>query len=301
MKNGIISGVFCAGMAFLLAGCPANRTEGRSVKLETPGSQTRVMTFNILYGTADNGVNRWEHRKEALFNQITDLAPDVAGLQEALEFQVQAIRQALPAYETVGVGRDDGKKTGEQCCILYRKDRFDVAESGTFWFSDTPETAGSKHWGNTQPRICTWARLIEKKTGRGFYIYNVHLDHQSEASRVRSTKLLAQRVAQRKPIEPFVVMGDFNCGPDSPAMAYLLGCPETKPLQAMTDVLAVARPEQRNIGTYHAFTGRTSGARIDMILTAPDVKTQDARIDQRKFDGRYTSDHFPVTAELNLF
>jgi endonuclease/exonuclease/phosphatase family metal-dependent hydrolase len=204
-------------------------------------------------------------------------------------------------YETVGVGRNDGKKAGEQCCVLYRKDRFDVAESGTFWFSDTPEIAGSKHWGNMLPRICTWVRLIEKKTGRGFYIYNVHLDHQSEASRVRSTKLLAQRVAWRKPIEPFVVMGDFNSGPDSPEMAYLLRQPETKPPQAMMDVLAVARPEQRNIGTYHAFTGRTDGARIDMILTDPDVKTQNARIDQRKFDGRYASDHFPVAAELNLF
>jgi hypothetical protein len=31
------------------------------------------------------------------------------------------------------------------------------------------------------------------------------------------------------------------------------------------------------------------------------VKTQDAWIDQRKIDGRYTSDHFSVTAELDLF
>jgi endonuclease/exonuclease/phosphatase family metal-dependent hydrolase len=60
------------------------------------------------------------------------------------------------------------------------------------------------------------------------------------------------------------------------------------------------RPEQNGIGTYHAFVGGTGSSRIDMILTGPDVKTRDAQIDQRMFDNRYASDHFPVVAALQL-
>ena len=81
-----------------------------------------------------------------------------------------------------GVGRDDGKFRGEHCSILYLKDRFklDKKDCGTFWFSDTPEKIASKSWGNEIPRICTWVRLIEKKTNKGFYVYNVHYDHRSD-------------------------------------------------------------------------------------------------------------------------
>ncbi|GAI64347.1 unnamed protein product, partial [marine sediment metagenome] len=32
--------------------------------------------------------------------------------------------------------------------------RFNVDESGTFWFSDTPQVPGSSHWGNACVRIC---------------------------------------------------------------------------------------------------------------------------------------------------
>ncbi len=298
MKARIVFAGF-VGVLFL-TGCSRERMVSHKVSFETSGSDVCVMTFNIRYGTADDGLNCWQYRKDAMFNQIADLSPDVAGLQEALEFQAQQIRQALPEYGTIGVGRNDGKKEGEQCCILYRKDRFKVADSGTFWFSDTPGMVGSKHWGNTLPRICTWVRLIDNKAGKGFYVYNVHLDNQSAPSRKKSTELLAEKVAAREGKEPFVVTGDFNCGPGSPEMMYLLGKAEWKTSQPMIDVLGMIRPEQSGIGTYHAFVGGTGSSRIDMILTGPDVKTRDAQIDQRMFDNRYASDHFPVVAALQL-
>jgi endonuclease/exonuclease/phosphatase family metal-dependent hydrolase len=299
MKSGIKVSCILAGFAgVLLMGCP----EKQEIPLKTSsGDSIEVMTFNIRYGTANDADNSWQYRKAALFKQVADLSPDVAGLQEALEFQVQEICQALPGYGSVGVGRDDGKKAGEQCCILYRKDRFRVTKSGTFWFSDTPQAAGSKNWGNNLPRICTWVQFCEVLSGNNFYVYNVHLDHQSAPSRMKSAALLASRVGAREGRFPFIVTGDFNCGPASPELLTLLGQSDKETSRPWVDVLAAVRPDQRDIGSYHAFTGRTDGTRIDMILSGSQAAILGGQIDQRMFDGRFTSDHFPVTARLRMF
>ncbi|HOB73062.1 MAG TPA: endonuclease/exonuclease/phosphatase family protein [Phycisphaerae bacterium] len=186
----------------------------------------RVMSFNVRYGTAGDGENRWELRRELLFDVIRRHAPDVLGLQEPLRFQLDEIRAAVPGYAELGAARDDGKEKGEYSAILYRSDRLQPVESGTFWLSDTPEIPGSKTWGNKLPRVCTWARFEDRVTGREFYAYNTHLDHQSQPARERGVELIARRIAERKvPTAPVVVTGDFNAAESNPAIRYLLEGP----------------------------------------------------------------------------
>ncbi|MBN2511516.1 MAG: endonuclease/exonuclease/phosphatase family protein [Sedimentisphaerales bacterium] len=291
-------GVICiCWMGLLIVGCQMAHSAGH--KADDPN--VLVMTFNIRYGSANDGDNHWQLRREALFTQIKQISPDVLGLQEALDFQIREILKAVPGYDFVGVGRDDGKKAGEYSPILYRKDRFKVADSGTFWFSNSPWVVGSMHWGNKLPRICTWARLIEKKTGKGLYAYNLHIDHQSAPSRVKSTELLSRKVAAREHAEPFVVTGDFNAAPDSPEILYLLGLSDRKTPLPMMDVLAAANPEQAKLGTSHGFRGNTDGARIDYILMAPGTVIIDAQIHNQPVEGHLTSDHYAVTARLRPF
>jgi len=155
-----------------------------------------VMTFNIRYGTANDGENRWPLRKDFLVDVIKAQNADVVGLQEALDFQIDEIVAAIPAYAVIGVGRDDGARKGEYAAVLFRRDRFQVSDAGTFWFSDTPTVIASKSWGNRITRICTWARFIDRD-GRGFWHFNLHLDHQSQPSRERSTELLRRRIEAR--------------------------------------------------------------------------------------------------------
>ena len=172
----------------------------------------QVMSFNIRYGTAKDGDNHWSARREMLFDVIRERDADLVGLQEALAFQIDEIQAAVPGYAVVGVGRDDGGRAGELSAILFKVGRFRVADAGTFWFSDTPEVPASKSWGNNITRICTWARLIDRD-GRGFYHFNLHLDHESQPSRERSTALLRQRIEARAFLtDPVVVTGDFNVG-----------------------------------------------------------------------------------------
>lgn len=43
-----------------------------------------VMSFNIRYGTADDGENNWDKRRDLACDLVRRQGPDVIGLQEAL-------------------------------------------------------------------------------------------------------------------------------------------------------------------------------------------------------------------------
>ncbi len=294
---GLLIGVF---LTYL--GC------GPVAAAEQDNFQVRVMSFNIRYGSANDGQNSWPHRRKLVFDLIRRHDCDVVGLQEALGYQIREIMEAVPGYDLIGVAREDGKDEGEYSCILYRKDRFEAAKSGTFWFSDTPEVPGSRHWGNVCVRICSWARLVEKETGRAFYAYNLHLDHVSQPSREKSAILLAQRIAARPHSDPFVVTGDFNAAEQNPVIRYLKGeaplkeqwgasreCPVP-----MVDTFRALHPDAARVGTFNGFDGKRDGGKIDFVLAQASTEVREAAILYDNADGRYPSDHFPILAVLEF-
>ena len=257
-----------------------------------PAAPLTVMTFNIRYGTANDGDNHWLKRREQLFALLRDQQPDVNGLQEALNGQIEEILQAVPGYAYVGVGRSDGRRAGEYAAILYRTARLHVRRSDTFWFSDTPGVVKSTSWGNQIERICTWA-YFEDREGPAFYAYNVHLDHLSQPSRERSVALLLARIGARDPRAPVVVTGDFNAGEDNPAAVAMRG--------SFHDSFRVLHPGATEVGTFNGFKpGQTAGDKIDFVFVEPGVEVLDAAIVRSSLDGRYPSDHFPVTARIRL-
>jgi endonuclease/exonuclease/phosphatase family metal-dependent hydrolase len=271
------------------------------------GEPLAVWSFNIRYGTARDGDNHWTKRRDQLFDLLRTEQPDLVGLQEALRVQIDEILAAVPGYASVGVGRDDGKAAGETSAILFRTARFSVAETGTFWFSDTPEIPGSTHWGNRITRICTWARFVDRD-GATFLHYNVHLDHESQPSREKSTALLRQRIeARRAPGVPVIVTGDFNAGEQNAALRALIAPPgPARPATPAAsapflDTFRVRHPEATEVGTFSGFTiGQTTGEKIDYVLVEPGTAVLDAAIVRASRDGRYPSDHFPVTARIRF-
>ena len=205
------------------------RRRRRNSKTDTPfqpvtckGLNLNVMSFNIRRGTARDGRNHWVFRRNRVQEILHHYRPDVLGLQEALDFQISAIRTMLPGYEMVGVGNMGGSE-GLHNAIFYDAARFILSEEGTFWLSDTPDIPGSKGWGNIIRRTCTWARLIEKESRQAFYFYNTHLDHISLRSRKKSVVLLTQRIQARSYPDPFVLTGDFNAREKSAPIQYLKG------------------------------------------------------------------------------
>ena len=259
-----------------------------------------AVAFNIRFDNPKDGENAWPNRKEMVGKWIESESPDVIGLQEALRHQINDIKKVATAYSEYGVGRDDGKSRGEHCTILYLKKRFtlDKKDCGTFWFSDTPEKIASKSWGNEIPRICTWARLIHKKTGKGFYLYNVHYDHQSQSSRIGASNLIIERISNRKQSnEPIILMGDFNAAEKNPAITVF----KEEPLK-LVDTFRVVKPDEKMVKTFHGFRGGSfMGGKIDHVFILPKTaKVRSAEIVRFNKDNRYLSDHYPVRAKLSF-
>lgn len=265
----------------------------------------QVMTFNVRNESQDTDQNAWTNRRSMVADVLRTLQPDGVGLQESSgDIQLADLDRAVPDLRLLTI---DGQDQGRRNSILYRTDRFIVDSAGIFWYSDTPEIF-STHWGNSYPRSCTWARLVEIKTGRGFYHFNTHLDHQSENSRLNSVQMLTKRIAGRSHKDPFVVTGDFNSGEDSAVVNYLKGGQivdlEDNPIPPnpvpLVDSFRTYHPDAHPVGTGHRFTGKRTGSKIDYVFIPAAVKVLEARIITTGEDSHYPSDHFPVTATLRL-
>lgn len=254
-------------------------------------SPVRALSFNIRYGTANDGAHAWPARRDLVIATIHDHAPHLLGVQEALHFQVEELATAFPGFRVLGVGRDDGKTRGEYSAILVDTARFAVAAHGTFWYSDTPDVPGSMHWGNRITRIATWARLADRVTGDTVRLYNTHWDHESQPSRAQSAAMLLSRAAtDGSPRDRVLVMGDFNADEANPAFAALLADPRL-PLRSG---FRTVHPEAPHAGTFHGFRGDSTGGMIDHALLGPGWRVHDAGIDRRRDGSRWASDHFAV-------
>lgn len=286
------------GLIFILLLAEGSQTPGRSEP--GPAIDLRAMSFNIRNGKAKDGENRWELRKDLACEVIRDFAPDILGIQEAYDFQLDELKTQLPQYGQVGLGRDPGSN-GEHSSILYLKDRFNVEESETFWLSDTPSKP-SKTWGHFYRRICTRIRLTDKETNQSFYVFNTHMDHKSQQAREKGTQLIMQRIRDRNHPDPFILTGDLNAGEDRPLIAYLKGTGKLdneNPIP-LADSWRVAHPDKKDAGTFTHFTGESDGRKIDYIFVTPETEVTEASIVRTNRNGRYPSDHFPVTAVVGL-
>jgi len=70
------------------------------------GAETavKVMSFNVRYGTADDGPNHWDKRKDILVDTIKEYDPEIVGTQECLDFQADYVVEKLNDYRWFGVG-----------------------------------------------------------------------------------------------------------------------------------------------------------------------------------------------------
>ena len=264
-----------------------------------PAPPLDVMSFNVRYGTAPDGENSWTARRELVRRVIRTVAPDLLGVQEALRFQLDEIAPAMPHSGEVGVGRDDGIQAGEYAAILYDTTRLTVLAHGTFWLSDTPDVPGSMTWGNQYPRLVTWARFRDAASAAVFLALNTHWDHESQHARERGARQIVEWLAiHAASAEPVLLMGDFNANADNPAIRMLLGA--ATPGVVLTDTYRAVHGEASGVSTFHAFTGNPSGDRIDAIFASPHWRILDAAIVRTSADGRYPSDHFPVTARVRV-
>jgi endonuclease/exonuclease/phosphatase family metal-dependent hydrolase len=259
----------------------------------------RVMTFNIRYGTANDGPDAWAQRRDFLIDVVRQFDPDLLGTQEVLAAQADFLAEKLPDYTLAGVGRDDGKRGGEFSAALFKKDRFEPLGSGTFWLSQTPDVPGSKSWDSALPRVVTWARLRDRQPPHHAILWlNTHWDHRGRQARIEAGKMIRRWIDEHAQSAIVILTGDLNVSDDHEGFRALVAADAAPQL---VDVFRQKHPEpQTDEATFHGFSGRTAGRRIDFVLGAAELRVDAADILRASRAGRYPSDHYPVTAVLRL-
>jgi len=273
-----------------------------------------VMSFNIRLSKVDKSEaaseNNWADpkypRRERAIRVIKEYSPDLLGVQEARELQVEDLKKALPEYAFYGVGRDDGKKKGECSGVFYRKSRFEKNDAGSFWLSETPQKPGTSFYvapkaaPKAVPRVASWVKLTDKCSCRTFVFLNMHWDHISEPAREKSAALVRKRLIKLAGGLPVIVMGDLNAHEDSPAVKELVGANGSTG-RKLGDSFRELRPERSpDESSFNDWRGTLRGSRIDFILHTREFTSVAADIVRTSYDGRWPSDHYPVVATLKL-
>ncbi len=284
--------VFVIGLVVI--GSPPNRADA------VP-ADVRVMSFNIRYGTAGDGENHWDRRREFLVETVRAFDPDLLGTQETLGFQRDYLAAKLPEYDHLGVGRDDGRDRGEMMALYYKRDRFEKLDGGHFWLSETPDKIGSKSWDSALPRMVTWVKLRDRRHADAppLVFFNTHFDHMGTTARLESARLLRRQISKLANDNPVIVTGDFNCDDGSPPYQALFSPVDDQP-SPVVDSFRANNPDRKpGEGTFSGFKADAiGGARIDWIGVSRDWQIRSAAIDRTARDGRTPSDHFPITVIL---
>ncbi len=279
-------------IAAIAAGVAVLTAVGLVAAAEQP--ELRVMTFNLRYAS-DTPPNAWRQRRPVVRELIEKQAPDVIGTQEGLFVQIKDIASDLPDYTWIGLGREGGSR-GEFMAVIYRRDRLEPLEFDHFWLSDTPEVIGSSTWGNSNRRMVTWVRFLDRAAKREFYFFNTHFDHQVQPAREKSAALVLKRVEQLKHKLPVVLVGDFNAAAGNNPVYDMLVGPDR-----FRDTWTTAAMRGDAIGTFHNYRGAIKGGpRIDWILTRGPMKCLASEVVAFNQDGQYPSDHFPLVARLRI-
>lgn len=269
--------------------------------------ELNVVSFNIRMGVAKDGENSWEYRKAASAEMVKTLAPDIMGVQEAFDFQTEYIKEQCPDYDGVGVGRDDGKTSGEIMMIFYNTKKVKLEKWGTFWLSETPDVP-SFGWDAACRRTATWALLRMRKSGNEFYYVNTHLDHIGRVAEKNGLKLIVDRIDSINPQGfPMILTGDFNVLPQDAVLNDLNKIMSSARATADTtdstpSFNAFGKPlKQAAIGDQFVDLATTDGLTIDYIYYSGFSKCPKFRTVTESFaDVPYISDHYPVTATLEF-
>lgn len=284
----------------------------------------KLMSFNIrMSGMPDvDGDNAWDKRKKAVVKMLKSEDPDVLGVQEMLPDQQKYLRGELSDYDMVGVGREDGLEQGECMGIFYKKNRFELLKSGTFWLSETPEVP-SMGWDAACKRTVTYVQLKDRKSGKKFFYFNTHLDHVGQVARQESVKLIVEKIRELVPDTNSVIIlgGDLNSNLNNRIFVPLIGekskvrkqdansddvsesksSVETLTREMSSRVSTSLMRSCRNLSwqrdNFDTFTGfgKSRSSQIDHILATPATECLAFKTIRNDYGVPYISDHYPIT------
>ncbi len=258
---------------------------------ELNAGQVKIMSTNIRCITSsDKGNWAWNSRKELVAENIRQAKPTIIGMQEVTPQQYEYCKKLLKNYRSEITYRDNSEKS-EGCPIFYYKDLYTLVNKGTFWLSETPDIM-SKDWESAYYRICSYVILRDNRTSKEFAVFNTHLDNISETARINGLNVILNKINSIGDY-PTVLMGDFNATEDS--QTYLTATED------LLDVKYQVENDYVNCATYHNWGQELNRSAIDyFMITKTGFSVDSYEVVTTTYNGKYSSDHFPIVTMLTL-
>ncbi len=252
-----------------------------------------TMTYNILYN------NITSSRSETLLSFIEQENSDIFGCNEVVPAWTEKLTNKFSAtYDTVEGKPSSGSTNGMRNSVFWKKDKFDLLESGTLWFSDTPDIK-SKYAEAYKYVTCTYVKLRDKASGVEFVYIQVHLENtgdnpQAPTARKKQSEAL-KKITERFKFLPIIVGGDFNAGNIGDISPFYRGT-------RFVNTYDIAETKTGTKGTWVEKNVISKNWTLDYIFVSKDcidVKKHES-IDNKK-DGIYPSDHLPVKIQAVIY
>ncbi|MDR0901213.1 MAG: endonuclease/exonuclease/phosphatase family protein [Opitutaceae bacterium] len=286
---------------FLLCAGSAAAADSVTVRTRKSGTAIRVVTVNIRVPSPKdyNTGNGWDQRRELCRDVLLAQDADIFCFQECRHTQLGFVKEKMPGFEHFAVDNSikEGAPPEPTIAILYSTGRFKKVRAGGFWLSGTPAVPGSRFEGSTYPRLSNWVLLQDRKTGREIIVWNTHLHHlggaAGDAVREKQIAVLLEHAGKIPGEVPQILAGDFNTSGQS-------GTVKAVKAAGWTDTYPAIHGPANPGPTFHGFVGeKTKGKnRIDFIFASSRLRATAAEIIRDSRDGRYPSDHYFVSAEL---
>ncbi|MBT3605406.1 MAG: endonuclease/exonuclease/phosphatase family protein [Candidatus Latescibacteria bacterium] len=256
-----------------------------------------VMTCNIRCYGGNDGDDHWPHRKDFCAEVIQSRKPDLICFQEMWAEQFVDLKPMFPEFDSYGM-IDEPQTFYPMNTIFYRRDAFDYYSAGGYWLSETPHVTGSKSWDSACVRLANWLRLRDRTSGKEFRVINTHLDHKGQVARENQARIICEDAVAYPDDYPQILTGDLNCDAHNAAIGVLRD-------RGWTDTYGAVHGTETPGFTYHAFDGpdyaeKSNVDKMDWVFARGAVDVKQAEIIDDERDGRFPSDHYFVSAEIEL-
>ena len=258
-------------------------------------AEVSVMNYNVRYD-----LETTERDPQGVMTTIAAEDPDVFGAIEVTDKWEAMLKSYFESdYTYVSGKKNQNSASGEYLPIFFKTAKYELVEQGSKWLSKTPDRP-SMYSGAAHYMMYTYVVLKDKATGTRFMYINAHLEpYQTAAARkVRALQAEQLKAFIEKQSLPVICGGDFNA------------IPKEEPISILTTggnlryALNLAKDKLQTAGTMVSEDYTTLGVRVyDYIFVSQSrVSVQEYKmIDNQDENGKYPSDHIPVSAKVSVY
>ncbi len=209
--------------------------------------------------------------------------------------------------------------------ILYKRSRFELMDSGHFWYSETPDRASNYEKDMAEYfQICTWVQLKEKSSGEVLFAYSSRIENQGsyvEAVPTKSLNQLFDTAGQHSDSAYVFMGGTFNVDYRDSVYSACVDHKRAIDLKDMAlNMKAVGIAKVENTGgtvciayedgdseNFHPENSRFSSMQLDHLMAKPHphMAVDYWGVDRNRYKNNdvnagYISDHYGLVVKVRI-